>query len=73
MVRMNRSALPLVRGPVRAGAQVPDTERLPLSTITRLPFGAEHSVSVQLHPVSSLGLGASTPPSLQGGPDEQCP
>src|SRR5277367_2229945 len=32
---------------------------------------AETSVSVQLHPVSSLGLVASTPTSLQGGPDEQ--
>src|SRR3954451_12078433 len=32
---------------------------------------AETSVSVQLHPVSSSGLVASTPTSLQGGPDEQ--
>src|SRR5215217_4639135 len=33
-----------------------------------------HAGSVQLHPVSSFGeLGASTPPSLQGGPDEQPP
>jgi hypothetical protein len=28
---------------------------------------------VQPHPVSSLGLVASTPTSLQGGPDEQRP
>jgi hypothetical protein len=31
----------------------------------------ERSVSVQLHPVSSLGLAASRTTSLQGGPDEQ--
>jgi hypothetical protein len=31
---------------------------------------AETSVAVQLHPVSSLGPVASTPPGLQGGPDE---
>jgi hypothetical protein len=31
----------------------------------------EPGVSVELHPVSSLGLVASTPPSLEGGPDEQ--
>ena len=30
----------------------------------------ERSVSVQLHPVSSLGLGCLAAPSLQGGPDE---
>ncbi len=30
------------------------------------PLDAEASVSVQLHPVSSLGLVALTPPSLQG-------
>ncbi|MET0510805.1 MAG: hypothetical protein ABW135_03870, partial [Thermoleophilaceae bacterium] len=34
---------------------------------------AEPSVTVQPHPVSSLGLVASTPTSLQGGPDEQRP
>ena len=28
-------------------------------------------LTVRLHPVSSLWLVASTPPSLQGGPDEQ--
>jgi hypothetical protein len=33
---------------------------------------AESSVSVQLHPVSSLGLGLDTT-SLRGGPDEQPP
>jgi hypothetical protein len=31
---------------------------------------AERSVSVKLHPESSLGLGRLAAPSLQGGPDE---
>src|SRR5215218_1549550 len=31
----------------------------------------EGSVTVELHPVTSLGLGGFDTPSLQGGPDEQ--
>ena len=41
------------------------------STNSSRPFTLSAGVSVQLHPVSSLGLSGLTPLSLQGGPDEQ--
>jgi transposase len=69
---------PLARGaladPGRLGgrAQRPPRHLNPLDQ-QLAALQAEPRVSVQLHPVSSLGLVASTPTSLQGGPDEQRP
>ena len=45
----------------------------PARQIPPAPLTSSLHISVQLHPVSSLGLGSSTITSLQGGPDEQRP
>jgi hypothetical protein len=75
------SLRPIAPQPLAGGA-LADSGRLggprqrpprPLDTFDQqlAALQAEPGVSVQLHPVSSLGLVALTPTSLQGGPDEQ--
>src|SRR5581483_4357279 len=69
---------PLPRGPLADSGRLGGLRQRPprpLNTINEqlAALQAETSVSVQPHPMSSLGLVASAPTSLQGGPDEQRP
>ena len=56
--------------PAASAASITDHPASIRSTSKRAAIRTGPRVSVQLHPVSSLGLVASTPISLQGAPDE---